>query len=734
MADVITRLKLETTQYDSKLRDASKGLSDFAREASKAGNDFQKLAEGNMESARAFGNIANSATNSKDKLKELVSAYNDVAKAYNGLTQEQQQSDFGKALVESLDKLKARIADTKQELQNVGSEMKATKSEGDSLGGMLNDIAGKFGLNITRLGSMGAAIGATSAALKVAKDAFFSNEELLDEWGRTIDTSESAYRGFLDALNTGDISGYLNKIDTIASAARQAYDTLDNLATFNAFNQVNVARKRQAFMDAQNDYREGTGSKERVKSAGEAVKGELEQRRQFEKKAYSAEIVKYAQERGVNPVDLARAMLGASGDYNKIKSLPLTGTKTEIKTNMYGQQWTQTTKVAANEMERMGAMLRRFNDDELKYLQGLGAQFFNTGFEKGQIDRQVSRIVNGRSGAGSTGGGSTSIGSGKTGTVGGRSVGGGSVGGGTQVETPAEKAEKTVASALLNYQKTISMGTMRFESGMINSEQLKQNELQAQERLAMAYAEAYNIYEDEKYKDAFSNAAIEFNNLADVVKGKREKFDEATKALMGMSVNPIDSRLSGLLSESMEGFANRKGLNIDTSNLTKGAKEVKEGWQDAAKAVQSVGGALQQLEDPGAKVAGIIGEAIANIALGFAQATAASSPGGPFAWIAAIAGGLGTMLSTIAAIKSATAGSYAEGGIIPGNNYNDGLIANVSSGELILNRAQQNSIAGQLTAIQGDNDSKPYVDVETIWLGMGNYLKRKGKGEIVTSR
>ena len=70
-----------------------------------------------------------------------------------------------------------------------------------------------------------------------------------------------------------------------------------------------------------------------------------------------------------------------------------------------------------------------------------------------------------------------------------------------------------------------------------------------------------------------------------------------------------------------------------------------------------------------------------------------------FGWIAAATTGLATMISTITAIKSVTsAGSYAEGGIIPGNNYNDGLVANVSSGELILNRAQQDSIAAQLSS------------------------------------
>ena len=134
-------------------------------------------------------------------------------------------------------------------------------------------------------------------------------------------------------------------------------------------------------------------------------------------------------------------------------------------------------------------------------------------------------------------------------------------------------------------------------------------------------------------------------------------------------------------------------------------------------------------------MAGIVGEAIANIALGFAQATAKGAALGPFGWIAAIAGSIGTMISTIAAIKQATAGSYAEGGIIPGHNYNDGLIANVSSGELILNRAQQNNIARQLNG--GGLNSlqlQAYIRGEDICIAADRANKRRGRGEYVTTK
>ena len=176
-------------------------------------------------------------------------------------------------------------------------------------------------------------------------------------------------------------------------------------------------------------------------------------------------------------------------------------------------------------------------------------------------------------------------------------------------------------------------------------------------------------------------------------------------------------------------------IDVETGNVTGLGKQVKDSWQDAARAVQSVGSAMQQLEDPAAKIAGIVGQAIAQIALGFAQATASDSKLGVFGWIAAIAGGLGTMISTIAAIHSAT--GYAEGGIVKGNSYSGDNLwggAYVNAGELVLNRAQQGALAGQLTSGEGNGGAHPYVTGEMIYLGLTNYLKRRGLGEMVTSR
>ena len=90
-----------------------------------------------------------------------------------------------------------------------------------------DDFTKGIGAGVLKLTAVSAAITATTTALKVAKDAFFASERNVDEWGRTLESAKSVYQGFLNALNTGDISGYLSNIDKIVNAAKAAYDELD---------------------------------------------------------------------------------------------------------------------------------------------------------------------------------------------------------------------------------------------------------------------------------------------------------------------------------------------------------------------------------------------------------------------------------------------------------------------------------------------------------------------------
>jgi len=524
-----------------------------------------------------------------------------------------------------------------------------------------------LGLNMSKFTGVGAAIAGVTAALKVAKDAFFQNEQNLDEWGRVVKSSESLYTGFLNALNNGNISGYLQNINNIVRAAREAYDAMDDLGTFNAFNQINQERARTGFTEAMANFREGSGKKEDVQAAADALKEELRKRQEKEYNTYVKAIYDKAETLGIGGAALQRILEGSNAQYEQYKNLGLTGKGMALMGGGYEA-------VAANDQERIGEALRKLNDTELESLQALGAQAQRTATEIESVNKQMARVLRGNSGStGGSGGGSSK-----------------------------NEKEKYIPA--------------------IGSIDWMQEEVQ-------------------KLQAAFEKAADEG------VRGKLYAELQKAKLVLdtmneGMAMS-ISRASSGSLSSQVGGggLGDLSKIKIegkdleDLQELANAGKQAETSWDAALGSISGLGSALASIEDPAVKVLGIIAQAIATVALSFAQALSKDTKLGVFGWIAAAAAGTAAMFSTISAIKSATAGSYAEGGIVPGNSFSgDNLTANVNSGELILNRAQQNTLAAQLRQQNSNNKSyqPSYVSGEQIWVAMNRYLKRSGQGEVLT--
>lgn len=187
--------------------------------------------------------------------------------------------------------------------------------------------------------------------------------------------------------------------------------------------------------------------------------------------------------------------------------------------------------------------------------------------------------------------------------------------------------------------------------------------------------------------------------------------------------------------------ATKEKINTFQGKTKKGAEDSKQSWRQAAQAVTSVGGALQQIDDPAAKILGIVGQAIAQVALGFAQANAnTGKEGNIWYWIAATAAGLVTMVTTISQIHAAT--GYAQGGIVKGNSYSgdnvlgqvgdNGELVGLNAGEVVLTRAMQGNLASQLQGGGlGNIQLSASVKGEQLILAINNTGKRTGMGEMV---
>ena len=635
MADSIVRLRVESQEFEQKLKRASQELLAMADNARRTGATFAIADKEELAFVASLGQLQTSARSAKGTIAEMTKAFQDLSVHYRSLTAEEKAAPYGRELKKSLEELRQRINDGKASLNEINSSIGESKQQTSSLSTVVNDLTGKLGLNIPKLGAMSLAIGAVTTALKVAKDAFFSNEEMLDEWGRTTESAKSVYQGFLDALNTGDISGYLSRINDIVNAARSAYDALDDLGTYSAVSQVWTARNRQRLTNSIADYREGNGSREAIGSASNAVINDLKQLYYKQQGAYVAAINKLAAERGVSGKDLMRIANGDPAIYEKAKAVRPTGERVSITPNTSGGALVKMEKYAQNAAEQMGEALRRINDTDWKEVQRLGAEAQNTLDQIGQTRRMAARAMGQNR---ITGGGG----------------GGGSVGDG---------------GSAINLDALAFQVDNKFDGGMLPD--------QATEKLSQTLSEAMSamIVESLQKTDP--------DTLKRLMQGESKGgiFDGAD-----MSKGQRQAKKGG--DQTMNKIAKGVGaIGQITGSLQNLGLKLPDGVAKAVGAMQALINIIQAVQtvitvfSTGTQTANTVAVAANTAAVG------------TLATIMAV-----NTASSLIPFFSHGGIARAANGFIGGNSYSgDFLPVAVNSGELILNRAQQGNLASQLS-------------------------------------
>lgn len=837
MNDALVRLRIENSEYDAKLKRATEGLQRYVEGCRKAGGTLEVVEKDTLDFVKALGTMETTSKSATGKLNEMKKSFVEWSVIYKEMTAEEKKGDFGKALSASLDQLKTRINDSKKNLSEINQELGETTATSQGTGNAIEMLAGKFGVNTKMIGEFGLVIGATTAAMKFAKDVFTSSEANMDEWGRVVEASQTIYESFLTSINNGDVGGFLTRIGQIEQAARAAYDALDNLNTQKAIQSPQVSAKNTEIQRMETMLRTGRyiAPVDGRKAAQGLKDGEVLTKAQKdaiaknlqEAMAEVADVTKSQVSSATKAIDALYNEQAAVLGVSKKEFLNATSSWSKFtdaldKSEKYWKWRNENTTYETRGMGMNVHTVARYDDSQNPYKGWGWVKTFKDGGEKfnrlleeiqkrdasmQQLYGQQARIyrsVNRVEGVSPYGGGGSGA---KTTAV--DIAPEGSITAQTKLVQDLQKAWRDAADddsrkrikAEIEQAQTV-LDVMNGKTALSDIT-ITVNDAEALEQIknvegitldpknvtvtadtSEALAKLQDIQgikiepidveglkalaaAEKQYADAVKNTPTFEGFKGGVAESMRQtdlKVDSNTLTTMmqvaiqegidGLDVdfehlwrkmgtsNIEDSTWQELQEQINEKLAE---LNIDpiqidfkTGNLktvAKDAKKVDDGFQSAMQSVQSLGSALNNLEDPGAKVAGTVAQAIAQIALGFSQATTAAAGGGPFAWIAAIAGGLATMTSTIAAIHNAT--GYAEGGLVKGPGGVDNVPAWLTAGEIVLNHAQQQNVAQAImSGNEGGGESGggiPYVTGETIVLGMNNHLKRSGQGEIVTT-
>ena len=120
MADSILRLKVESQEYDQKIKRAAEGIQQYAQKCREVGGTLEHLDEGVLDFVKALGQMDTVASNSKQQLREMSNALTTLTSTYRGLTDEEKASPFGQELAKGIDMLTERagqIQDTMADVQ-----------------------------------------------------------------------------------------------------------------------------------------------------------------------------------------------------------------------------------------------------------------------------------------------------------------------------------------------------------------------------------------------------------------------------------------------------------------------------------------------------------------------------------------------------------------------------------------------------------------------------------------
>lgn len=566
------------------------------------------------------------------------------------------------------------------------------ENSGKKAGGSLEGFANAIGLSTAKIGALGLAVTAGSAAIKVATDTFFASESNIDEWGRTVEGVKGAYDVFIQSISNGDWSNFLTHLNEAIQGSRDLYDALDRLGSIKANNAAAIALKQRDIQDLR-----------LRKQNGENVDALL--------KTATAELARLQSQ------EVEAGM--AAGVKQMVNALRNSGLDEQISTALAeellkgGQDAFDKYAAQYSELKAKGT------ETKTRYgVGGMGGSYSYTesDFNIENLSKQEQDLY--------------------------------------KIAAAITERETTLQEGIANYATAVTQGSSALREEFRN-----------------------NRYSQQGGKSGGSGGSTKVTGLTDaqIAKNVADATEEMQRLIdewielddRAGSVNDVllilnsENSLTEFAEEADEGLDNLVAKMQETQDATKRLtaewNTMQAGFRD--QAIDSTIGAVASLGDAIGGTAGSIIKFIAAQAqqvvqgistiasmkaqeqAAYAEMTAelgaaAASTMKAHSWIpfVGVAMGIGFVASMVAALMSLP--KFAGGGLVGGTSYSgDTQLASVNSGELILNKAQQNSLANELQSgnTQPLRLSARMSGTDILFI-INNALAAEGKGQLITVR
>ena len=785
MAESILKLKVDSTEYDSKIKRAAQGLQAYAEGCRKVGGTLEVVEKDTLAYVKALGKMETTSKGTKSSLNEMTNAFTDLSMEYKKLTDQEKASPFGKALSSSLDQLKGRIQQTKNDFNEITNQISgggvAGKAGGLFGGGKLDGMLQVFGGNLMTKAAGWAASFAVdlgecvNQGIELAKQsegvrlAFerLNRPGLLDNLNEATHGTVTNLELMKAAVKFDDFKLPVEELGTmLAFAQKKAKDTGQSIDYM--VDSIVTGLGRKSLMILDNLGLSAAEIKEKMKETGDMTKavGEIIREQMAKAGEYvetSADKAAQADKRLKDAMEeLGRTFQPLTDAGNtmwsdlKVGALNLLNSAVRPLIDAFTELGRIRSQYASQGGDaRVNRQLGVLSGIHTKQYQRntYNAQLRNYDTKIGSYEQYLSDYKKWQSDK-------TAVGAYDRMQAFQNQTGLSMY---SDVKEQLEVFKKMRAEYVMGAKNIIAdnpapsptspTATTKTTGGGGKQTTAKElTELQSnQQRINELTQEYVNI--SDQSTDAVKNRQTEIQKEIALLQHRNNILklyaEQAQGKLLGGDANKTDlsgSQFRGFAAASLDVGAglSPKVIGEINNSLTSQISilnQQQKAYGMAAQAAQNFGSAMAGIEDPAAKAAGQVTQAIASIALGFAMASSnANTAGTGWGWLAWLGAGMGAMATTIATIHSLT--GYANGGEIKGNSYSgdnlmamgpDGGLIGLNAGEIVLNKAQQSTLAQNLQG-NGGGGMRVVGEIqgEKIVLVANRYFKRTGQGEIVT--
>lgn len=128
-ATSVLKLVVDDKEYEASIKEAKRGMLDLEKSLRETGKSFADVEKSIIEYAKGIGEMNTVAKESKSQLREMSQTLTDLTRVYRQLSEEEKSSEFGKNLLQSIDKLTERAGEVQDAMGDVQASIRNAASD-----------------------------------------------------------------------------------------------------------------------------------------------------------------------------------------------------------------------------------------------------------------------------------------------------------------------------------------------------------------------------------------------------------------------------------------------------------------------------------------------------------------------------------------------------------------------------------------------------------------------------